>query len=119
MSRLSPVASLGAWPGIGDDGTEAWWHDLPMPAHLHPITSITTEETIPSGEARFAGRLALSVAEAAAALGVSSAFVAQECTSGRLHSVKIGQRRLIPVASLEAWLGIGYDDDGEPSHDPS
>jgi excisionase family DNA binding protein len=89
-----------------------------MPPHLHPITSITTEETIPSGEARFAGRLALSVAEAAAALGVSSAFVAQECTSGRLHSVKIGQRRLIPVASLEAWLGIGHDD-GEPSHDPS
>jgi excisionase family DNA binding protein len=115
MSRLSPVASLGAWPGIGDDGTEAWWHDLPMPAHLHPITSIATEETIPSGEETFAGRLALSVAEAAAALGVSRALVNQECATGRLHSVKIGQRRLIPVASLEAWLGIGHDDDGDPS----
>jgi hypothetical protein len=33
-------------------------------------------------------------------------LVNQECASGRLHSVKIGQRRLIPVASLEAWLGV-------------
>ena len=73
--------------------------------YLHSIT--TTEETVPSGEKTFAGRIALSVAEAAAALGVSRALVNQECASGRLHSVKVGQRRLIPVASLEAWLGIG------------
>ena len=77
--------------------------------HLYPITAIATEETIPSGEATFAGRLAVSVAEAAAALGVSRALVNQECARGRLHSVKVGQRRLIPVASLKAWLGIGED----------
>ena len=79
-----------------------------MTAHLR-LHSITTEETIPSGEATFAGRLALSVAEAAAALGVSRTLVAQECATGRLHSVKVGQRRLIPVVSLAAWLGIGED----------
>ena len=33
----------------------------------------------------------------------------QECARGRLHSVKVGQRRLIPVASIEAWLGVGDD----------
>jgi excisionase family DNA binding protein len=82
-----------------------------MPAHLHlyPTTTTTTEETIPSGEATFAGRLAVSVAEAATALGVSRALVNQECASGRLHSVKVGQRRLIPVVSLEAWLGVRQD----------
>ena len=76
--------------------------------HLYPITAIATEETIPSGEETFAGRITLSVAEAAAALGVSRALVYQECAAGRLHSVKVGQRRLIPVVSLEAWLGIGH-----------
>lgn len=79
-----------------------------MTAHLYPITSIATKETIPSGEARFAGRLTLSIAEAATALGVSRALIAQECATGRLHSVKVGQRRLIPVASLNSWLGIGH-----------
>jgi excisionase family DNA binding protein len=79
-----------------------------MTPHLHPITSIATEETVPSGDATFAGRLALSVAEAAAALGVSRTLVAQECATGRLHSVKVGQRRLIPVTSLRAWLGVGH-----------
>ncbi|MCL4414468.1 MAG: helix-turn-helix domain-containing protein [Actinobacteria bacterium] len=75
-----------------------------MTAHLHPIASIATEEAIPSGEATFAGRLALSVAEAAAALGLSRSLINQECASGRLHSVKVGARRVIPVASLRAWL---------------
>lgn len=90
-----------------------------MTAHLLvTITSIATKETVPSGEETFAGRIALSVAEAAAALGVSRALVNQECASGRLHSVKIGQRPLIPVASLQAWLGIGHGG-GKLSHDPS
>ena len=79
-----------------------------MPAHLHLYPTTATEETIPSGKTTFAGRLAVSVAEAAAALGVSRALVNQECARGRLHSVKVGQRRLIPVASIEAWLGVGH-----------
>ena len=68
--------------------------------------SIAADTQIPPGTAPYAGRLTLSVAEAAAALGVSRTLVNQECVTGRLHSVKIGQRRLIPVASLEAWLGV-------------
>lgn len=81
--------------------------------YLHPVSSITTEVPIPTSDATFAGRLALSVAEAAAALGVSRSLINQECATGRLHSVKVGQRRLIPVASLRAWLGIDHDEAAE------
>lgn len=78
---------------------------------LHPVTSLDTETPVPSGEATFAGRMALSVAETAQALGVSRALIHQECRSGRLHSVTVGTRRLIPVASINAWLGLTHGDD--------
>lgn len=70
---------------------------------LHPVTSLDTETPVPSGEATFAGRMALSVAETAQALGVSRALVHQECRSGRLHSVSDG---------LGDTTTFAYDSDG-------
>lgn len=49
-------------------------------------------------------RLALSVDEAADAVGISRVYLYAELKAGRLASKKIGKRRLIPVAALQAWL---------------
>lgn len=62
-------------------------------------------ESLHAGDQVVFGRLALSVAEVAEALGVSRTMVSRECASGRLHSIKVGQRRLIPVSSVYDWLG--------------
>lgn len=67
-------------------------------------TSLDSDPLLETDESTFAGRLALSVSEAATALGLSRTLINQECASGRLHSIKVGARRVIPVASLEAWL---------------
>ena len=71
---------------------------------MYPITSIVSEHPIPTGDAVFGDRLALSVAEVAEALGVSRSLVSRECLSRRLHSIKVGKRRLIPVSSIYDWL---------------
>ncbi|TML08551.1 MAG: helix-turn-helix domain-containing protein [Actinobacteria bacterium] len=49
------------------------------------------------------GRLALSKAEAADALGVSIDFL-EEHVMHELRVVRCGRRRLIPVRELERWL---------------
>jgi excisionase family DNA binding protein len=48
-------------------------------------------------------RLALSKAEAAAALGVSVDFL-EDHILGELPVVRVGRRRLIPITELERWL---------------
>lgn len=48
-------------------------------------------------------RLALSKAEAAAALGVSVDFLEQHVMA-ELRIVRRGRRRLIPVREIERWL---------------
>jgi excisionase family DNA binding protein len=48
-------------------------------------------------------RLALSKAEAAEALGVSVDFL-EDHVLAELRVVRVGRRRLIPVAQLERWL---------------
>lgn len=50
------------------------------------------------------GRLALSVEEAAAAVGVSRSLLYREISARRLPSFKLGGRRLVPVDALGAWL---------------
>lgn len=57
------------------------------------------------------GRLAYSVDEAAEALGVSRDTVQDLIRRAELHSVKLGHRRVIPRAALEALLS-------RPSHGP-
>jgi excisionase family DNA binding protein len=58
-------------------------------------------------------RLALTVDETAAALGLSRPTIWRMIRRGELQSVKVGGRRLIPVAALRALLGLpdaeGYD----------
>lgn len=49
--------------------------------------------------------MAYSVAEAAEALGVSRDLVNSMIADGRLHSLKLGTRRLIPVSAMETLLG--------------
>ena len=43
-----------------------------------------------------------SVREAAAVLGVGPALLSREVVAGRVYSIKIGARRLIPVHMIEA-----------------
>jgi excisionase family DNA binding protein len=52
-------------------------------------------------------RLAYSPAEAAQALGISRAKLYLLLDDGTIPSVKLGRRRLIRVADLEAVLGDG------------
>ncbi len=54
-----------------------------------------------------APRLAVSVAEAAAALGVSRGGMYRHVQAGTVRSVKIGGRRLVPVAELERLVAAG------------
>jgi excisionase family DNA binding protein len=49
------------------------------------------------------GRLALSPEEAAAAIGVSRSFFFEHVI-GELRVVRVGRRRLVPVAEIERWL---------------
>lgn len=51
----------------------------------------------------------LSVAEAAEQLGVGTTKVKQLIASGRLASVTIGRRRLVPAASIRAFGSIEHD----------
>ena len=49
-------------------------------------------------------RKALSVIEAARTVGISRASVYRLITQGRLTTVKIGSRRLVPIAALDNLL---------------
>ena len=51
-------------------------------------------------------RLALSVREAAQALGVSDWLIREECRRGRLYHIRIGGRIVIPVWALEEYIGM-------------
>jgi len=48
--------------------------------------------------------LALSVKEAAAALGIGRTMVFYLMRDGRLKPIKIGKRTLIPVKEIEAFI---------------
>ncbi len=55
-------------------------------------------------EAQHIARVAMRVPEAAAAAGVSRAFLYGAISDGTLRSSRIGRRRLIRVADLDAWV---------------
>jgi excisionase family DNA binding protein len=60
-------------------------------------------------------RLAYSVDEAAAALGVSRELVYDLIRRGELYSRKLGRRRVVPRAALEALLaGRPFQDLADP-----
>lgn len=50
------------------------------------------------------GRISLNVPEAAAALGISERHCWTLVQAGRIPSVRLGRRVLVPVAALEAWI---------------
>lgn len=49
-------------------------------------------------------RYALSIDEACQKSGVGRTLIYQEIKAGRLATLRIGRRRLVPVTSLRAWL---------------
>ena len=49
-------------------------------------------------------RMGYSVAEAARSLGISPWLVREQCRTGRLRHVRIGQRIIIPRAALVELL---------------
>lgn len=61
----------------------------------------------PAPTAAPSGRLAYSVAEACAALGISRPSLYQLIAAGRLHTVMLGGRRVIPVDALTELLKTG------------
>jgi excisionase family DNA binding protein len=73
----------------------------------HPrITTTDTETHItpdPAASIRPC-RLALSMSEAAEALGIGRSMIYQLASSGELPSIHIGKRRLIPVHALDEWI---------------
>ncbi len=60
----------------------------------------------------FDGRLALSVAEVAALLGLSTRHVWSQVKAGAIPSIRSGRRVLIPMAGLERLLR-GEEVDGD------
>ncbi len=46
----------------------------------------------------------LSIDEAAAMLRLGRSLVYSEIAAGRLHTIKVGRRRLIPAASIAAYI---------------
>jgi excisionase family DNA binding protein len=55
-------------------------------------------------------RVALSVDEAATAFGVSPATVWRWVAERKLGTVKVGGRRLVPIAAIDALLTVKCDD---------
>jgi excisionase family DNA binding protein len=53
--------------------------------------------------------LAVNIPEAARRLGLSARTVATLVSRGQLMSRKIGRRRIIPVAALEAFVRSDWD----------
>jgi excisionase family DNA binding protein len=51
------------------------------------------------------GRFALSVEEAAQALGLSRATIYRLIRDNRLATLKVRSRRIIPIAAIDAILG--------------
>jgi excisionase family DNA binding protein len=58
-------------------------------------------------------RIAMSKQEAASALGVSIDFF-DEHIAPDLRMVRVGRRRLVPIAELERWLDLHAERAGVP-----
>ncbi|MGA7872943.1 MAG: helix-turn-helix domain-containing protein [Candidatus Binatus sp.] len=63
------------------------------------------------GEAPSVERLAFSMLESAAALGLSPGKIRLMLQSGELRSVHAGRRRLVPRQELEKFLSVSNEGD--------
>lgn len=79
-------------------GVELEWALQPK-RHLPPPVVVQ-----PACEDKDDPRLTITVAETAKRLGVGRQSVYHELNSGRLRSVRIGRRRLVPVVELQQFL---------------
>lgn len=79
----------------------AGWSDS---GSLHLADQVGEWQAVDHGPVAFGGRLLLSVPEAAAALGVARSGVYSLISSGELATVKLGRRRLVPVAALQSFV---------------
>jgi excisionase family DNA binding protein len=52
--------------------------------------------------------IAVGISEAARRLGISARTLATLIAQNELPSCKVGRRRIIPVAALEAFVSRGY-----------
>lgn len=59
----------------------------------------------------------LSIDEAGAALGLGRSLVYQEISGGRIRSIKVGRRRLVPAVAIAAYINekAGPDRDTGPA----
>lgn len=71
---------------------------------LAPIRTTYTRRPAPPPEPEPTGKLAYSVAEAAELLGVSRRTLDEALLRNEIPSVRLGRRRLVPRAGLDAWL---------------
>jgi len=67
-------------------------------------TVVPTAESVKEQRMATELKLALRPRDAAAALGVSRDLVFQLIASGELRSFRVGNARVIPVASLEEYI---------------
>lgn len=61
-------------------------------------------QTHPPSDSTSSDKLAVSTFQAADIAGVGRTTIYEAITNGALKSVKIGKRRLIRIAALDAWL---------------
>ena len=59
------------------------------------------------------GRL-LGIDEAAALLGLGRSRLYNELQAGRLRSIKVGRRRLVPAAAISEFVGQAAEAPGRP-----
>lgn len=75
-----------------------------LEAAVAELVAALREELAQAPPAAMPDRL-LDVDEAATVLGVSRTSVYQELQAGRLRSVKVGRRRLIPSSAIAEFIG--------------
>ena len=63
-----------------------------------------TPPTLPALGTTSTGKLALTVSEAARAVGISRSRFYIELAGGRIAAKKLGARTLVPVDGLRKWL---------------
>jgi excisionase family DNA binding protein len=95
-------------------GSQLEWSLAPAREELPPAPA-QTQVHVDEGDKR----LLIPVAEVAVRLGVSRNTVYQELQSGRLPSVRLGSRRLVPLRQLTEFLARAVEDSAPIAYDYS
>ncbi|MDP8991538.1 MAG: excisionase family DNA-binding protein [Actinomycetota bacterium] len=68
---------------------------------------------------QFDDRLTISVEEAAKLLGISRGLAYELVARGELPSLRLGRRRVVPIAALHALIANAVTNNSEDSDPPS